>query len=121
MKDKAFFFFNYEERRAPSSSTLQRTVLSPDAVNGIFSYNVAGAVRQVNLLQLAAANGQLATPDPVTAKVLNDIRAATRQSGGVTPPEQSARSAVHVVDADEELSIRRRPSASTTRSRRTIG
>src|SRR5262245_28378761 len=83
-QNKAFFFFNYEEERRPAASTLQRTILSPDAVAGIFSYNVAGGgVRQVNLLQLAAANGQLATLDPTVAKVLADIRSSTSQ-GGVT-------------------------------------
>ena len=84
IKNKAFFFFNYEERRSPSASTLQRVILTPEASSGIFSYNVAGSVRQVNLLQLAAANGQLATPDPIVAKLLTDIQAATTQSGGVT-------------------------------------
>jgi hypothetical protein len=85
MKNKAFFFFNYEEQRQPSSSTLQRIVLTPEAAAGAFSYNTATGVRQVNLLQLAAANGQLATSDPVVSKVLGDITAATRQSGGLSP------------------------------------
>jgi hypothetical protein len=84
LQNKAFFFFNYEEQRAPSSSTLQRTILTPEASAGLFSYNVGGAVRQVDLLQLAGANGQLATPDPVIAKVLADIQASTKQNGGVT-------------------------------------
>jgi hypothetical protein len=84
LRDKAFFFFNYEEQRQPSASTLQRTILTPEAASGIFSYNAGGAVRQVNLLQLAAANGQLATPDPIVAKVLADIQAAAKQSGGVS-------------------------------------
>src|SRR5256886_1486022 len=64
VKNKAFFFFNYEELRQPAQGTLQRVVLTPDGANGIFSYNTAAGVRQVNLLQLAAANGQLATMDP---------------------------------------------------------
>src|SRR6266508_499314 len=34
MKNKAFFFFNYEEERRPSSQTLQRTALNPDAAAG---------------------------------------------------------------------------------------
>ena len=83
--DKAFFFFNYEEERRPASSTLQRVALTPDASAGIFSYNVAGAMRQVNLLQLAAANGQLATLDPAVSKALADIRAATQSQGTITP------------------------------------
>src|SRR5262245_19188329 len=84
VKNRAFFFFNYEEQRSPSTSTLQRVILTPDAANGVFSYNTAGGVQRVNLLQLAAANGQLATLDPTIAKVLGDIRSATGTSGGIT-------------------------------------
>ena len=40
-QNKAFFFFNYEEQRSPSSSTLQRVILTPAAASGIFSYNAA--------------------------------------------------------------------------------
>lgn len=83
-QNKAFFFFNYEEQRAPSSSTLQRIILTPQAASGVFSYNTAAGVQQQNLLQIAAANGQLATLDPTVAKVLANIQAATTQSGGVT-------------------------------------
>jgi len=83
MKNKAFFFFNYEEERRPAKATLQRVVLTPDAAGGLFSYNTAAGVRQVNLLQLAAANGQLATLDPTIAKVLGDIRSATGTTGSL--------------------------------------
>jgi len=85
IRNKAFFFFNYEEERRPSSATLQRNVLTPDAAAGIFSYNVSGSVRQVNLLQLAAANGQLATLDPTVAKLFGDIRSATATTGSLVP------------------------------------
>jgi Carboxypeptidase regulatory-like domain/TonB-dependent Receptor Plug Domain len=85
MKNKAFFFFNYEEERRPAKGTLQRVVLTQDAANGIFSYNSATGVRQVNLLQLAAANGQLATLDPTVAKLLGDIRSATGTTGSLSP------------------------------------
>ncbi len=84
-RNKAFFFFNYEEERSPSSSTLQRVILTPEASAGQFSYIVAGQTRSVNLLSLAAANGQLATPDPVVAKLLADVTAASKTTGGVTP------------------------------------
>ncbi len=83
-QNKAFFFFNYEEQRAPSSSTLQRVILTPAAASGVFSYNTAGGVQQQNLLQIAASNGQLATVDPTVGKILGQIQAATTQSGGVT-------------------------------------
>ena len=102
-QNKAFFFFNYEEQRAPSSSTLQRVILTPAAASGIFSYNAAGGVQQQNLLQIAATNGQLATIDPTVAKILGEIQASTTQSGGVTAAEQPAGAAVHLVDADPEL------------------
>src|SRR5437762_7389279 len=84
LKNKAFFFFNYEEERRPSKGTLQRVVLTPDAANGTFSYNTAAGVRQVNLLQLAAANGQLATLDPVIARTLGDIRSAAGTTGSLS-------------------------------------
>ena len=84
VRNKAFFFFNYEEQRAPSSSTLQRVVLSPDAVGGVFSYNTGAGVQRVNLLQLAAANGHLSTLDPTVAKALSDIQKATAGTGSLT-------------------------------------
>jgi hypothetical protein len=83
VRNKAFFFFNYEDLRQPGTSTLQRVVLSPTAAAGTFSYNTSAGVRQVNLFQLAAANGQLATIDPTVSKVLGDIGAATQQTGGL--------------------------------------
>jgi hypothetical protein len=85
VRNKAFFFFNYEDERRPSQATLQRTVLAPSAMNGLFSYNVSGSVRQVDLLALAAANGQLATLDPTITKLLNDIRSATGTTGSLAP------------------------------------
>src|SRR5262249_45137341 len=80
-RDKAFFFINYEQLRTPTDVTRQRTLLSPAAQAGIFRYNTANGVREVNLLQLAAANGQLATMDPTIAKLLADIRTAAGQGG----------------------------------------
>lgn len=84
-QNRAFFFFNYEEQRAPSSSLLERNILTPAAASGIFSYNSASGVQQQNLLQIAAANGQLATLDPTVAKILGQIQASTTQTGGVVP------------------------------------
>lgn len=80
-RDKAFFFFNYEEQRSPSSSTLQRNILTPEAASGVFTY---GNGLKQNVLQIAAANGQLSTVDPTIAKILASIQSST-SGGGVTP------------------------------------
>jgi hypothetical protein len=80
-RDKAFFFVNYEESRSPQDVTRQRTILSPAAAQGLFQYNGPGGVQTVNLLQLAAANGQVSTIDPIIAKLLADIRSASQQGG----------------------------------------
>jgi Carboxypeptidase regulatory-like domain len=80
-RSKAFFFVHYEESRSPGSTRRTRQIFSPAAQQGIFRYNTAQGVREVNLFALAAANGQTSTPDPIIARLLADIRAAT-ESGG---------------------------------------
>jgi hypothetical protein len=77
--DKAFFFFNYEDSRAPSNARRDRVILTQAAANGDYTYGTT----TVNLLQLAAANGQTATLDPVVAKLFADMRAASGQ-GSIT-------------------------------------
>ncbi|MEW5982627.1 MAG: TonB-dependent receptor [Acidobacteriota bacterium] len=79
-RNKAFFFVNWEEFRQPSDVTRNRTVLNTLATQGIYSYSTTSGVRQVNLLALAAAAGQTSTVDPLTSKLLADIRSAV--SGG---------------------------------------
>ena len=83
-RNRAHFFLNYEEFRQPSDLTRNRTILSPQAQSGLFRYNTAAGVREVNLLALAAASGQVATIDPTMAKLLADIRAATATTGSIT-------------------------------------
>ena len=82
--DRAFFFFNYEQSSQPSTSSLTRTVLSPASLAGNFTYVSGGAVRSVNLLQLAAASGQTATTDPQVMAVLNAIRQSTTTTGALS-------------------------------------
>ena len=72
-RDKMFFFVNYEDSRAPDTITTNSTLLLSEAQNGIFKYP-GGPAGGINLYQLAAANGQIATPDPTVAAVLSDIR-----------------------------------------------
>ena len=82
-RGKAFFFFNLEQLRFPLSNTRTRGILSPRAQQGIFQYTVSGAVQQVNLLELAARNGQTATMDPTIAALVAKIRASTATTGVV--------------------------------------
>jgi hypothetical protein len=81
-KDRAFFFFNLEESRQPADVTRNRIILSPSAQQGVFQYTAGGATQSINLLDLAARNGQTSSVDPVIAKVLSDIRNTT-SGGGV--------------------------------------
>jgi hypothetical protein len=72
---KAFFFFNYEEFQQPTSTPLRtRQLLNPAVQGGVFRYSVSGAVREVNVLALAAANGQTSTVDPTMGALLAQMR-----------------------------------------------
>ncbi len=86
-RGKAFFFFNFEHLYQPSSATRTRSLLRPEAQNGIFGYNVTiGGVqerREVNLVQLAQANGQISAFDPTVMRLLAEIRAAAGTTGAI--------------------------------------
>ena len=43
VRNKAFFFFNYEQFHLPNEATRNRTIISPSAQQGLFRYDVAGA------------------------------------------------------------------------------
>ncbi len=73
--DKAFFFFNYEQFRQPGQVSRTRRIMTPDAQQGLFKYGS----NTVNLLNLAAANGQTSTIDPTVKKLLADIYASTAE------------------------------------------
>lgn len=75
-KDKAFFFVNYEWISSPSTLTLNPTVMSQNAQNGLFQY---GAGTTVNLMALAASKGYTSTIDPLIAKTLAAERASMSQ------------------------------------------
>ena len=87
-RDRAFFFFNHEEFYQPSEASRTRTILHPRSQEGWFRYNVTVGgqtqVREVNLLQLAAANGQISTLDPTIRSVLERIRTAALTTGAIT-------------------------------------
>jgi hypothetical protein len=72
-RDHAFFFVNYEQLRSPGATTNTRTIMSPLSEQGIFQWPGG----QKDLMALAAANGQVATINPLVAKLLADVRSTT--------------------------------------------
>jgi hypothetical protein len=80
-QNQAFFFVHYEQIRFPNSFTRTRTVFNPRVYDGVFRYQFGSQVREVNLLQLAAANHQIAAKDPTMARLLGQIDAATKTGG----------------------------------------
>ncbi len=72
-RNKSFWFFSYEGFREPFSVTRNRTVLTPEARQGIFRYTGAnGQLQSVNLLQI----GNISALNPVTTAQLNAMPAA---------------------------------------------
>ncbi|MEW6129452.1 MAG: TonB-dependent receptor [Acidobacteriota bacterium] len=88
-KDRAFFFINMEEFRLPQTYDAARTVLVDSARAGIYTYkDSTGAIRAINLYQLAAAKNPTlpasvrqyaTTPDPTIASALGLINEAAQK------------------------------------------
>ncbi len=83
-RNRAFFFGHYEELQQPFDVSRTRIVLNEPAQIGTFRYTAGGVARTVNVLNVAANNGQLSTVDPIVAKLLSDISAAARMTGTLT-------------------------------------
>jgi hypothetical protein len=81
LKDRLLFFNNYEIYRYPAQTNITRTVLTPDAITGNFSYVSGGATKVVNVLDLAGKNGFTGTADPMIKDTLTKINGYT-QTGG---------------------------------------
>jgi hypothetical protein len=90
-RGKAFYMLHYEQVRFPNSFTRERTVLHPRALEGWFRYEAGGQIREVNVLSLAAANGQFAQRDPLIMSVLNKIQASTQTTGVINPTSNPLR------------------------------
>jgi hypothetical protein len=105
--NKAFFFVNYEELHQPSDVTRNnRTVLNPSAQGGTYSYVTGGQTVSVNVLQIAAAQGQLNSVDPVIGKLLSDIRSAVTSTGSLQDTDPNLQRYTFNVPVD---SMRRYP------------
>ncbi len=89
VRNKAFFFAHFEGVDNPNDASRTRTVLHPRALDGWFRYNVTEGgqqiVREVNVLDLARAGGQLANRDPVVMRTLQAIANSSQLAGSVTP------------------------------------
>ena len=64
---------------SPSNITRNRVILTQAAANGAYTYGNT----TVNLLQLAANNGQTSTLDPVVAKLFADMRSASAAAASI--------------------------------------
>src|SRR5688572_3197299 len=88
VRNRAFFFAHYEAVRNPNDASRTRTVLHPRALDGWFRYNatVGGqqVVREINVLELARQNGQIAATDPLVMRTLQSIQASTQRVGTLT-------------------------------------
>ena len=84
-KNKLFIFFNYEIFRFPQTwNSGSQFILNPTAQGGVFTYKATnGQLQQVNLYQLAAANGYPSAPDPIIGNTLNQIVTATSSGGSL--------------------------------------
>lgn len=85
LKDKLFFFANYERRYNPQFVTNTVAIPTAEAQRGIYTYIVNGTtdqIRKVNVLDLAAARNLPIKLDPIAQSIINinnDIPKYSRQ------------------------------------------
>jgi hypothetical protein len=74
VRGKLFYFVNFEQPIQPSEATFTRTVLTPEAQQGIFRYSATdGSTRTVNLLDIARGGGFASAIDPFIASQFSTI------------------------------------------------
>ena len=77
-RNKLFFFTNIEFRLMPQSAPESRTVITPQAALGNYTYPVSGGTPQtVNVLTMAKAAGFNGTPDSIISNTFSQILALT--------------------------------------------
>ena len=86
-RGKAFFFFNQEELYNPFQAQRSSTLIRQSALDGNWTYGAAGAQQTVNVLALAAANGQISAYDPQIKALLESMRKASTDYPGATITE----------------------------------
>ncbi|HXF04096.1 MAG TPA: TonB-dependent receptor [Blastocatellia bacterium] len=102
-RNRSFWFFSYEGFREPFSATRNRTVLTPEARQGIFRYIGAnGQLQSVNLLQI----GNVKTLNPITSAVLNAMPAPNNTLVGDGLNTAGFRYNVAGVNNNDKISLR---------------
>jgi hypothetical protein len=102
IRNRLFFFANYEQIHQPGDRALDRTVLNPDAQQGVFRYVATdGTTRSVNLLNIAAANGFPSTINPFVARQFQEINSTL--SGGSLAQEDLLRDTLRFVIPTQPL------------------
>jgi hypothetical protein len=103
-RGKAFFFFHYEQLRLPRTDTRSRTVYKEDVLDGWFTYESSSlGTQRVNVLNVAAATGNLSVADPLMMHTLNLIRSSTLSGRGVLNPTTSLTTQNFVWQAEGRL------------------
>ena len=112
-RNKAFFFFNMEHQYQPSEATRTRTILNPQAQQGVFAYLTVGGQRSHGQPARARARQRpdLDARSRRSPALLDEIRAATATTGTVT----------HAAERDQhpELRLPGGVEAATSTRRRT--
>lgn len=101
LRNKLFFFANFEHVYSPSENLIERTILTPEAQQGILRYvDSAGATRTFNLLDLARANGLPSTIDPYIASLFQQANATVGQ-GNLVPQTALHQNELRFIIKDE--------------------
>ncbi|MCX6546234.1 MAG: carboxypeptidase-like regulatory domain-containing protein [Acidobacteria bacterium] len=77
LRNKLFFFVNYEEYRSPGAVDLSRTMLNPRMLQGFLQLGTAANPTEYNVWTEAARMGLPYTADPTMTKLLADMNAST--------------------------------------------
>ena len=74
LKDKLFFFLNWEDVWSPSDSTTTTGIITPEAQAGYYRYLINGTTNQyntVNVMTLAQQYGYSTTVDPIVKSFMD--------------------------------------------------